>query len=84
MSNRLKKAALLVVRKMTQRNRFLALYYWADLELYRLRMVQVMPNIYYRWLYHTCMWLVERRKFKKLADIAIHRIPFHVRFELAR
>jgi hypothetical protein len=84
MKNRLKKAALLVIRKMTRRNRLMALYYWADLELLQLRMVQVMPNFYYVWLYHTCMWLAERRKFRELADVVIHRIPFHVRFDLAR
>ena len=82
MNNRLKKAALLLIRKLTCRNRFLALYYWADLELFRLRKVQAMPNFYYLWLYQTCMWLAERRKFRKLADVAMHRIPFHVRFEL--
>lgn len=83
MKNRLKKAALLVIRKMAHRERFTALYYWADLKVFRLRMVHVMPDLYYRWLYHTCMWLVEHRKCGKLADMAIHRIPFHVRFEEA-
>lgn len=84
MKNRLKKAVLLVIRKMALREGFTALYYWADLELFRLRMVYVMPDLYYRWLYHTCMWLVEHRKYMKLADMAIHRIPFHIRFEVAR
>ncbi len=83
MKKRLKKAVLLVIRKMAHREGFMALYYWADLELFRLRMVHIMPNLYYRWLYHTCMWLVEHRKCRKLADMAIHRIPFHVRFEVA-
>jgi hypothetical protein len=83
MKNRLKKAVLLVIRKMAHREGFMALYYWAVLGLFRLRMVHVMPNFYYHWLYHTCMWLVEHRKCRKLADMAIHRIPFHVRFEVA-
>jgi hypothetical protein len=74
---------LLLFRTMALRARFMPLYYWADFELYRLRMVQVMPNLYYRTLYHTCMWLVEHRRCPKLADMAIHRIPFHVRFEEA-
>lgn len=83
MKNRLKKAVLLVFRKMALRARFMPLYYWADLELYRHRMVHVMPNLYYRTLYHICMWLVEHRRCLKLADMAIHRFPFHVRFEVA-
>lgn len=84
MKSRLKKAVLLGIRKMAHRERFTALYYWADLEVFRLRMVQVMPDLFYRWLYHTCMWLIEHRKCGKFADRAMHRIPFHVRFEVAR
>lgn len=83
MKKRMKKALLLTIRKIALHTEFLTLYYWSDVELYKLRLVCVMPVFYYRWLYHTCMWLIEHRKYRKLADTAIHRIPFHVRFEVA-
>ena len=80
---RLKKAILLPVRKMAYSWSRLRLYYWADEELYDLRTVYVMPDFYYRGLYHACMWLAEFKKLRRLADRAIHTIPYHVRFNVA-
>lgn len=80
---RVKKAILLPVRKMAYRWNRLRLYYWSERELYELRTVNVMPGYYYRWLYHTCMWLVEFRKFQRLANWTIHTIPYHIRFASA-
>jgi hypothetical protein len=80
---RLKKAILLPVRTMAYRWNRLPTYYWADKKLHELRTVYVMPKFYYRWLYQTCMWLAESRKFRRLADRAIHTIPYHVRFHVA-
>jgi hypothetical protein len=79
----IKKAVLLPVRSMAYRWKRQRLYYWADRKLYELRAVCVMPLWYYRWLYHACVWLVEFRKFRRLADRTIHTIPYHVRFEVA-
>lgn len=79
----MKKAVLLAIRKTAQRVGFQTLYYWSDLTLLQFRGVCVMPDFYYRCLYNACMWLVEHRKLKKLANMAIHTIPYHIRFEVA-
>lgn len=83
MKNRMKKAALLAIRKMAEHAGLLNLYYWSDVTLLQFRGVYVMPNFYYRCLYNACMRLVEHRKLRKLATMAIHTIPYHVRFEVA-
>jgi hypothetical protein len=80
---RLKKAILLPVRNMAYRLNRLHLYYWAEAELFELRTVNVMPPFYYRWLYKLSMRLVRSKKFSRLADRAIHTIPYHVRFNVA-
>ena len=81
--NRLKKVALLPVKIVSYRMRLLRLYYWSENTLYPLRAVYVLPKFYYHWLYRLCIWIVEFRKFRWLADRAIHTIPYHIRFELA-
>jgi hypothetical protein len=81
--NRLKKAALLPVRRISYRMRFSRLYYWSEKGLYPLRAVNVMPKFYYRWLYRLCVWMVDFRRFQRLADKAIHTIPYHIRFKVA-
>ena len=80
---RMKKAILLPVRSIARHLNRLRLYYWSDIKLYELRAVCVMPRWYYRWLYNTCLWLVEFRKFQRLADRTLHTIPYNVRFEMA-
>lgn len=80
---RLKKAILLPLRYSAHRWNRLRTYYWADNKLHELRSVYVMPTFYYRWLYQTSMRLAETRRFKRLADRAIHTIPYHVRFYVA-
>lgn len=80
---RIKKALLLPVRSMAYRWKCLRLFYWADRQLYDLRAVCVMPHWYYRRLFHVCLWLVAFYHFKRLADRAIHTIPYHVRFQMA-
>lgn len=81
--NRLKKVALLPVKRLSYRMRFLPLYYWSEGKLADLRAVYVMPNFYYRWLYRVCMRMVDARRFSRLADMAIHTIPYHIRFEVS-
>ena len=80
---RLKKAILLPVRSMAYRWNRLRLYYWVDEELYELRTVNVMPDFYYRWLYRVSMKLVDSNRLRRLADRAIHTIPYHVRFNVS-
>lgn len=80
---RIKKAILVTLRSMGYHSNRLRLYYWSEIKLYELRTVYIMPRWYYRWLYHTCEWLVEFSKFRRLADRAIHTIPLHVRFEMS-
>jgi hypothetical protein len=81
--NRLKKIALLPVRRISIRMRLTRLYYWCEEGLYPLRAVVIMPRFYYRWLFRLCVWMVDFRKFRRLADKAIHTIPFTIRFDLA-
>ncbi len=80
---RLTKAVLFPVRNIAYRWNRVRLFYWADRKLYELRAVCVMPFWYYRWLYHICLWLVTFNNFKRLADLAIHTIPYQVRFQIA-
>jgi hypothetical protein len=80
---RLKKAILLPVRHMAYRFNRLHLYYWAEAALFELRTVNVMPSIYYRWLYKVSMSMISSKKFQRLADRAIHTIPYSVRFNVA-
>lgn len=82
--NRLKKAALLQVKRISYHLKLIRLYYWCEEGLYPLRAVVIMPRFYYRWLYRFCVWMVELRKFRRLADMAIHTIPYHIRFEMAK
>ena len=81
--NRLKKVALLPVRKISYLMMFTRLYYWSEKKLYPLRAVYVMPKFYYRWLYRLCVWVVEFRNFRGIANRAIHTIPYHIRFEVS-
>ena len=83
LAKRLSKAALLPLRRIAYRWKFTQLYYWSERKLDDLRAVDVMPFWYYRRLYRTCMWLVAIRQFQRIADRAIHTIPYHVRFEVA-
>lgn len=62
---------------------FSNLYYWSELELYELRMVSILPQAYYRWLYRLCLWIVEYKPFRFMVNRIIHIIPYHIRFELA-
>ena len=80
---RMKKALLLQVRHLAWYWKRRSLYYWAERYLYDLRGVYVMPCWYYHWLYRTCMQLVGSGKCLRLANRAIHTIPYHMRFEMA-
>jgi hypothetical protein len=80
---RLKKAILLPIRSFAYRWNRMKLYYWAEQELFELRYVHVMPTFYYRWLFHFSMRIVHVDRFQRLADKAIHTIPYRVRFDVA-
>ena len=80
---RLKKAILLLVSIFAYRRNRLKLYYWAEQELYGLRNVNLMPNLYYRWLFKISMRVVHIDRFRRFADKAIHTIPYDVRFDVA-
>lgn len=81
--NRIKKLGLMSVNKISYHFGLLRLYYWSESGLYPLWAVVVMPTVYYRWLYRLCIWMVDYRKFRRVADMAIHTIPYHIRFEVA-
>jgi hypothetical protein len=80
---RLIKALLMPVRHLAYRWNRIRLYYWADQHLYDLRAVNVMPNLYYRFLFRVSMRMAESSRYRRLADKAIHTIPYHVRFDVA-
>jgi len=78
---RLQKACLIQVRKYSYRFKLLLpIYYWADLKLYELKNVQVMPTCYYRCVFGVCMICVRHNHFVKFAHTMIHKIPYHLRF----
>ena len=78
----MKKPVLMPDRSLAHRWMRQRLYYWTDRKLYGLLAVCVMPLRYHRWLYYACLWLVEFRKFRRLADWAILTIPYHIRFDM--
>jgi hypothetical protein len=80
---RLKKIVLMPVKQISYRMRFFRLYYWTEITLYPLQAVSVLPRCYYNLLYRLCIRLVEFKKLKRLANRAIHTIPYHIRFEIA-
>jgi hypothetical protein len=80
---RLKKVVLMPVKRISYRMRLFRLYYWTEITLYPLRAVSVLPTCYYNWLYRLCIRLVQFKKFRRLADRAIHTIPYHIRFDIA-
>ena len=80
---RIKKLALMIIRTAAYRKNRIRTYYWAERQLQDLQPVFVMPDLYYRWLFSVSMRLVRFDMFRKLADQAIHTIPYHVRFNLA-
>lgn len=80
---RIKKATLLIIRNRAYRWNFLRTYYWADGRLSELSHFTLMPHFYYRCLFSISMKLVDFNKFQRLADKAIHTIPYHVRFSVA-
>jgi hypothetical protein len=80
---RMKKAYLIALRKLAYDCKRMSLYYWVEEELDSLRTVCILPMWYYRCLYQVCVWMVEIREFRQIADRMIHTIPYHVRFELA-
>ncbi len=80
---RLKKAILLPVRNFACRWNRMRLYYWAEQELFEMRNVHVMPGFYYRWLFQLSMRLIESGRFQRLANRAIHTIPYRIRFDVA-
>ena len=80
---RLKKAILIPARNLAYRWNRLRLYYWAEQALLEFSTVSVMPDWYYRWLYGLSMRLAKIKKFRRLADKAIHTIPFRIRFDVA-
>ena len=80
---RMKKSILILLRYIAFRFNRLGPYYWADRKLYELREVVVMPEFYYCMLFRVSMRLVQVHGFARLADKAIHTIPYHVRFYVA-
>ena len=80
---RLKKAMLLPLEMFAYRWNRTKLYYWVEQELFEMRSVHIMPDFYYRWLFHLSMRIVHVDRFRRLADRAIHTIPCRVRFDVA-
>ncbi|BBO71450.1 hypothetical protein DSCA_53800 [Desulfosarcina alkanivorans] len=80
---RIKKLVLLQIRSLSLRYNRTRMYYWAELRLFDLRDVTVLPEFYYRFLFRLSMRLVQIGHFRMFADRAIHTIPYHVRFNIA-
>lgn len=80
---RLKKIILLQIRYLSLHYNRLKLYYWADQKIHELRVVYLMPEFYYRYLFRVSMRLVQVNGFQLIADKVIHTIPYHVRFKMA-
>lgn len=59
------------------------LYYWSEQKLSQMVHVHVFPGWYYHCLYHSCLWVVRYKAFRRAGDWAIHTIPYQVRFKIA-
>lgn len=81
--HKLKKATLLMVRASAHHWNLNRLYYWSEHELSQMVHVHVFPGWYYHCLYHSCLWIVRFGTLRRLADRAIHTIPYDVRFKMA-
>jgi hypothetical protein len=80
---RIQKAILMPVRTLAHRWNRMRIYYWADEKLHDLRTVTVMPYAYYHWLYLVSMKMLDSNRCRRLANWAIHTIPYHIRFAVA-
>ena len=80
---RIKKLLLLQTRSLSLRYNHTKLYYWAELKLFELRAVTVLPEFYYRFLFSLSMRLVRKNHLRTFANRAIHTIPYHIRFNIA-
>ena len=77
------KAVLLAVRYISYRFECTKTYYWAEKRIFTMRKINLLPDKYYCFMYRFCMLLVNKKKFIKMADWMIHRIPYNVRCNLA-
>ena len=80
---RIKKLVLLQIRSLSLRCNQTKLYYWAELKLFELWAVAVLPEFYYRFLFSLSMRLVRLNHFRTIAYKAMHTIPYHIRFNIA-
>jgi hypothetical protein len=80
---RIKKLVLLQIRSLALRCNRTRIYYWAEIMLFELKEVIVLPEFYYRFVFGLSMRLVRMNHFRTFADKAIHTIPFHIRFHIA-
>ena len=74
---KLKKIYWLSVRRVV------GYYPKAEIALFDLRFVQIIPNWIYSPLFKTAMAMNEFKYFRKSANWLIHRVPLHVRFAMA-
>jgi hypothetical protein len=77
------KAVFLLIRAFAYHFNFTKLYYWAELRVFRLRSVKVIPESWYCWMYRISMALARKKRCLKFADWMIHRIPYNVRCDLS-
>jgi hypothetical protein len=80
---KLRKATLLMIRAAANRWNLNRLYYWSEQELTQMVYVHLFPGWYYHCLYHACMRVVKYKAFRRMANWAIHTIPYHERFKIA-
>ena len=80
---KIKKIFFQSTRWLALRRKRMQLYYWADLKVYELRQVQVMPYTYYRLLYCVGMSLANLKGCTRLADWTVHMIPYNIRFHIS-
>ena len=83
MMKRLKKVMMLLLRNIAYSLNLTKIYYWAELRVFELRTVRVLPDFWYCWMYRTSMELIRKNRCPKLADWMIHKIPLGVRCDLA-
>lgn len=81
-NQRIEKACLSILNKVSRKYKLTRPYYWSELRLYPLRAVIVMPMWWHRTLYSIGMSMVEFKRLERMSDRLIHKIPYRIRFQL--
>ena len=80
---RITKLFFVIVRDISYRLKLKKVYYWAGLNAFKLRAINVLPDRFYCSMYRLGMKMVRKKRCIKTANWMIHRVPITIRCNLA-